>query len=125
MGIGKKELCNIMDFCPNCGSVLTAKTIENGADELVILTCKKCGYTSKPPAYDKLDCKIINHSPKQMIAVIDKKEDLSVEPTITIECPNCGNNRAYVWQVQTRGADESSTEFMRCTRCGYTFREST
>jgi transcription factor S len=114
-----------MDFCPNCGSILTPKTDESSAHELIILSCKKCGYSSKPPANDKLDLKTIPHSPKQMIAVIDKKEDLSVEPTIPIECPNCGNNTAYVWQVQTRGADESSTEFMRCTRCGYTFREST
>jgi hypothetical protein len=25
--------------------------------------------------------------------------------------------------VQTRGADESSTQFLRCTKCNYTFRE--
>jgi len=40
-----------------------------------------------------------------------------------MECPKCGNNQVYVWQVQTRGADESSTQFFRCTKCGYTFRE--
>jgi DNA-directed RNA polymerase subunit M len=114
-----------MDFCPNCGTMLNPKTVESGKQEIMFLVCKKCGYSSKPPADDKIDYKTIPHSPKQMIAVIDKKEDLSVEPTITIECPNCGNNKAYVWQVQTRGADESSTEFMRCMRCGYTFREST
>jgi DNA-directed RNA polymerase subunit M/transcription elongation factor TFIIS len=25
--------------------------------------------------------------------------------------------------VQTRGSDESSTQFLRCTKCSYTFRE--
>jgi DNA-directed RNA polymerase subunit M/transcription elongation factor TFIIS len=30
-----------------------------------------------------------------------------------------------VWIVQTRGSDESSTQFMRCVKCGYTFREYT
>jgi DNA-directed RNA polymerase subunit M len=29
----------------------------------------------------------------------------------------------YVWQVQTRGGDEASTQFFRCTKCGHTFRE--
>jgi hypothetical protein len=37
----------------------------------------------------------------------------------------CGNNIAYAWQVQTRGADETSTQFLRFTSCNYTFREST
>lgn len=115
-----------MDFCPNCESRLFPKTVESGSHEIVVLFCKKCGYQSKhAEADEKLDYKKIQHNPKQLIAVVDKKEDVSVEPTIQIECPNCGNNTAYVWQVQTRGSDESSTEFMRCTRCGYTFRENT
>ena len=49
-------------------------------------------------------------------------EDLSIE---AIECPKCGNNVAYVWQVQTRSADESSTQFLRCTKCSHTVREYT
>jgi transcription factor S len=115
-----------MDFCPKCESRLYPKTVESGSHEIVVLFCKKCGYQSKNAETDeKLDYKKISHNPKQMIAVVDKKEDVSVEPTIQIECPNCGNNTAYVWQVQTRGSDESSTEFMRCTRCGHTFRENT
>jgi DNA-directed RNA polymerase subunit M len=28
-----------------------------------------------------------------------------------------------VWQVQTRGGDEASTQFFRCTKCGHTTRE--
>jgi transcription factor S len=120
-----KKSCVKMDFCPNCGHILSPKTVESAENQTIILVCNKCGYTGKPPADDKLECKTIKHNPHQTIAVIDKKEDISVEPTVTIECPNCGNNKAYVWQVQTRGTDESSTEFMRCTRCGYTFREST
>jgi len=27
--------------------------------------------------------------------------------------------------VQTRGGDEASTQFMRCTKCNHTFREYT
>lgn len=114
-----------MDFCPNCGSRLIPKTVESGAQAMLLLVCKKCGYKNKEPNGKAVEVKTIQHSPKQMVAVIDKEKQLSVEPTIQIDCPRCGNNTAYVWQVQTRGADESSTQFMRCTNCGYTFRETT
>ena len=68
--------------------------------------------------------KVIEHSPQETIAVISKEEQkLRVLPTVRIECPKCGNNLAYVWQVQTRGSDESSTQFFRCTKCNHTFRE--
>ncbi|MGA3289451.1 MAG: hypothetical protein ABSD42_04340 [Candidatus Bathyarchaeia archaeon] len=46
-------------------------------------------------------------------------------PTLHVDCPRCGSNTANVWQVQTRGSDESSTQFFRCLRCGFTFREYT
>ena len=113
-----------MDFCPNCESRLIPKTEESGTQVMLVLVCKKCGYKNKEPN-GKVEVKTIQHSPKQMVAVIDKEKQLSVEPTIQIECPRCANNTAYVWQVQTRGADESSTQFIRCTNCGYTFRETT
>jgi DNA-directed RNA polymerase subunit M len=91
---------------------------------MLVLACKKCGYTNRDVnGASKVDLKTIQHNPKQMVAVIGKDKELSTQPTIRIECPKCGNNTSYVWQVQTRGADESSTQFMRCTNCGYTFRE--
>jgi len=115
-----------MEFCANCGSRLSPKNVECGSQVMVVLACQKCGYKTKnPTANGKLELRTIKHEPKQMIAVIDEEKDLSVEPTIRMECPRCGKSKAYVWQVQTRGADESSTQFMRCTNCGYTFREST
>jgi DNA-directed RNA polymerase subunit M len=42
-----------------------------------------------------------------------------------MKCERCDNNLVFVWQVQTRGGDEASTQFMRCTKCGHTFREYT
>jgi len=115
-----------MEFCPKCGSILQHKTMESGEQVVLTKRCQKCGYKSKDPsAAEKVDLKVINHTPRQMVAVIEKGKDLSTEPTVPIECPVCGGNKAYVWLVQTRGADESSTQFMRCTNCGYTFREST
>ncbi len=116
-----------MEFCPKCGSRLEPKKSKSGKEASLILACQKCGY-KKPEAGEKGETKVapkvIQHSPQQLVAVIGKEEQkLSTLPTVRIECPRCGNNNAYVWQVQTRGADESSTQFLRCTKCNYTFRE--
>jgi DNA-directed RNA polymerase subunit M len=114
-----------MEFCPRCGSRLEPKKSKSGKDASLVLACPKCGY-KKPEVSEKIEVapKVIQHTPQQFVAVIGKEEQkLSTLPTVRIECPRCGNNTAYVWQVQTRGADESSTQFLRCTKCNYTFRE--
>ena len=116
-----------MEFCPKCGSRLEPKKSKTGKDATLVLACGKCGYKksdSDKANEAKVTPKVIQHNPQQFVAVIGKEEQkLSTLPTVRIECPRCGNNNAYVWQVQTRGADESSTQFLRCTKCSYTFRE--
>jgi len=58
------------------------------------------------------------------IIVIGKKEQsLKTMSTVKLKCPKCDNDKAYWWMVQTRGIDESSTQFYRCTKCGYTWRD--
>jgi DNA-directed RNA polymerase subunit M len=115
-----------MEFCPKCGSRLVPKKAKKGKEETLVMACAKCGYR-KHPAGKKVEpkvAKVIQHKPQYLVAVIGKEEQkLRTLPTVRIECPKCGNNLAYVWQVQTRGADESSTQFLRCTKCSYTFRE--
>jgi len=115
-----------MEFCPKCGSRLEPKKSKSGKETSLFLVCPKDGYKKtsgqkvEPPKVGK----VIHHNPQQLVAVIGKEEQkLRTLPTVRIECPKCGNNTAYVWQVQTRGADESSTQFLRCTKCNYTFRE--
>ena len=117
-----------MEFCPKCGSRLEPKKGKgkSAKEAKLLMVCPKCGY-KKREANKKIEpkiAKIIQHKPQQLVAVIGKEEQkLRTLPTVRIECPKCGNNLAYVWQVQTRGADESSTQFLRCTKCDYTFRE--
>jgi DNA-directed RNA polymerase subunit M len=115
-----------MEFCPKCGSRLSPKKAKKGREGSLVLACPKCGYR-KHASGKKVEpkvAKMIQHKPQQLVAVIGKEEQkLRTLPTVRIECPKCGNNLAYVWQVQTRGADESSTQFLRCTKCNYTFRE--
>ncbi|MEJ5326675.1 MAG: transcription factor S [Candidatus Bathyarchaeia archaeon] len=115
-----------MEFCPKCGSRLELKKGKKGKEATLMLVCAKCGYKKQEAnaTVEPKIAKVIQHDPQQFVAVISKEEQkLRTLPTVRVECPKCGNNVAYVWQVQTRGADESSTQFLRCTKCSYTFRE--
>ncbi len=110
-----------MEFCPKCGTRLVQRKKKD--TKKVFLVCPKCGYRKPAEALIPTP-KVSGPKPEDQIIVISKKEQkLRTLPTVTVECPKCGNNIAYVWQVQTRGADESSTQFFRCTKCNYTFRE--
>ena len=115
-----------MEFCAECGSRLKPVKVNSGKQTMIMLACTRCGHRTQGVGNVRFKGKTIEHSPKQFVAVIGKEEqELSTLPTIRIDCPNCGNNTANVWQVQTRGSDESSTQFLRCTNCNYTFREYT
>ena len=109
-----------MEFCPDCGTRLVPKRKKD--EKGTVLVCPKCSYHK--PAETLVSAKVSGAKPQEQIIVIGKKEQkLRTLPTVAIECPKCANNLAYVWEVQTRGADESSTQFFRCTKCSYTFRE--
>jgi len=116
-----------MEFCAECGSRLKPVKVNSGKQAMIMLACTKC--RSEKPEVEKraiINGKTIEHNPKELVAIIGREEqELTTMPTLRIECPRCGNNTANVWQVQTRGSDESSTQFFRCVRCGYTYRECT
>ncbi|MGD9130828.1 MAG: transcription factor S [Candidatus Bathyarchaeota archaeon] len=113
-----------MEFCPKCGMRLVSKHAKKAKKDVFYLVCPKCGYKKKTEDKPTVAPKPVKPSPQESIAIIGKKEQkLRTLPTVRIECPKCGNNTAYAWQVQTRGTDESSTQFFRCTKCNYTFRE--
>lgn len=119
-------MCSTMEFCLNCGSRLVPQKAKAVKPDTLRLVCKRCGYNKEGESkvIEPTLFRVIQHSPQQLVAVIGREEaELRTLPTINVECPNCGNNKAYVWLVQTRGSDESSTQFMRCTRCNYTYRE--
>lgn len=114
----------LMEFCPSCGTRLRPTHVEEEGKTVFTLVCPKCGY--KKPVLTKLEANSLplTRTPQSRITVISKEEQkLRTMPTMRIICPKCGNNTAYVWQVQTRGSDESSTQFFRCTKCEHTFRE--
>ncbi|MCW3995781.1 MAG: transcription factor S [Candidatus Bathyarchaeota archaeon] len=117
-----------MEFCAECGSRLKPVKVGSNKQAMIMLACTRCGQKQGKADMSnvRLNGKTVKHNPKQFVAIIGKEEQqLHTLPTIRIECPRCGNNTANVWLVQTRGLDESSTQFFRCLRCGFTFREYT
>ena len=118
----RREL-DFMEFCSKCGSLLVTKKIKTGNQRLLVLACSKCGSKTES-APNRLNGKTINHNPKQVVVVIDEEKEFNTLPTVKFTCVKCGNQDSYAWQVQTHGSDKSSTQFLRCTTCGYTFRET-
>ena len=113
-----------MEFCPNCGTRLIPTRTKEGEKTALQLVCPKCDFKKRGTCKPAVTSMEIEHAHQESIAIIGKKEQkLRTLPTVKIECPKCGNNLSYAWQVQTRGSDESSTQFFRCTKCNYTFRE--
>lgn len=104
-----------MKFCTECGTFMKLDS------EKKLLACPKCGSTQKSDSeviYSK------NPEKKDKIVVIGKKErNLRTTPQTKAKCPKCGNLTAYWWMVQTRGIDESATQFYRCTKCNHTWRD--
>ena len=113
-----------MEFCPECGMRLVSGRDKKAKKAVFNLVCPKCGYKKHEGDKPSVVPKVIERSPQESIAIIGKEaQKLRTLPTVRIECPKCGNNTGYAWQVQTRGTDESSTQFFRCTKCNFTFRE--
>ncbi|MBM4240735.1 MAG: transcription factor S [Euryarchaeota archaeon] len=103
-----------MEFCSRCG---TAMFPRGG-----FLECKNCGYkkeiTKELISKYEVPQKI---SSKESIIFTDSK--IKTLPTTRVICPKCKNREAFWWLQQTRRADESETRFLRCTSCGFTWRE--
>ena len=102
-----------MKFCPQCDIRLKKDSSDS------IVKCPKCGYSEKNSQEIK---KTKTEEEKPEINVFEENEGNETLPTIEIECEKCGNQEAVWWMLQTRSADEPTTQFYRCTKCGYTWR---
>ena len=92
---------------------------------MVKMTCPRCGYstaqlgdsTPEIKSKKKLDAK---EDPS--IKVLEEGNDIKALPTTNVDCPKCDNKEAIWWMLQTRSADEPTTQFYRCTSCNHTWR---
>lgn len=111
----------MVEFCPECSSLLRKKTLDGKA----ILACR-CGYIKDAQIDESEIQKTIEEKKNQLsdnLIVVSEDDKISVNPIVTRQCPKCGHNEAEAWQEQTRSADEPSTSFFRCTKCKNTWRE--
>jgi len=110
-----------MEFCPRCGKLM----VPIRKDGKVILKCTGCGYEKEPEGQNNklIISHKVQHSPQERGIVVIEGKKVNLKATVKAKCPKCGYNRAYFWMVQTRAADEPSTRFFKCARCGYVWRE--
>ena len=104
-----------MKFCPKCEVRLKKNTDSS-------LSCPKCGYSETGSKETKEKPKEKTEEELSELNVFEENEGKETLPSIKIECEKCGNNEAVWWMLQTRSADEPTTQFYRCTKCSYTWR---
>lgn len=61
-------------------------------------------------------------SEEKIVVISEKEKEKQLLPTTKVICPNCGFNRAYYWEIQTRSGDEGTTQFFKCVKCGHIWR---
>jgi len=103
-------------FCPKCGSIL----IPRKEEDKNVLTCS-CGYRSKEEGFTRIKETIKGKASK--IEVVEKNQNLEALPSTDAECPKCGHKKARYWTMQTRAGDEPETKFLKCEKCGHTWRD--
>lgn len=110
-----------MKFCPNCGSVLR---VQRKAGNMVYV-CPKCGYEEVSVKRETSTTIKGGNAPTHggQPIIVESIEDKNSLPKTKVVCPKCGNDEAYWWMQQTRSADEATTRFFRCTKCGHVWRE--
>ena len=113
-----------MKFCPDCGKMMIPLKKKQARTVTLIFSCPKCGKEEKYTRTNSPSVTNRNHFLENVITLGKKEQRLRTTPKFRIVCPKCLNKQAYAWSVQLEVLDRSSTQFYRCTKCGYTFRDT-
>lgn len=104
-----------MQFCPKCGSIMIPK--KEGKETIVV--CSRCSHKSSDT--ENMSFKETVKEKEKDVGVVES--DVETLPTTKEDCPKCGNDKAYYWEIQTRASDEPATKFLKCTKCKHTWRD--
>ncbi|CAO1616357.1 unnamed protein product [Parajaminaea phylloscopi] len=119
-------------FCPSCGNLLDVPTDED------VIKCTPCGADLDASVYDDLTL-VTSSNPsafpsalrlkRQLVSTVpsagDKQDGARAdEATIREKCPKCGNEEMRFSTLQMRSADEGTTVFYTCPKCGYKFSQN-
>lgn len=102
-------------FCPLCGNLLLID-ISSGKTEL---KCRTCGLQLNYVGQKIQEAPLNPMDPNNLVA----PDATAFQQKTEIKCEKCGNMEAYYKEIQIRSADEPTTIFYYCTKCGYQWRE--
>ncbi|MBI4361536.1 MAG: transcription factor S [Euryarchaeota archaeon] len=108
-----------MEFCPKCKSMM-----KPSAEGKVKCRNPSCGLekgAGPAPAVAEPRMGVTSKRREREVTVVDGVPDTL--PTTRAKCSECGHETAQWWLRQMRGADEPETRFLRCMKCGKTWRE--
>ncbi|ORY31255.1 hypothetical protein BCR39DRAFT_527143 [Naematelia encephala] len=111
-------------FCPACGTLLDLP--KDDEDEIA---CAQCGRLEPSSSYENLPTKTYS-SPTAFPSALRSKRALvqdqltdgerakEKDPVAQEKCQKCGNIGLSYKVMQLRSADEGSTVFYKCLKCG-------
>jgi len=82
-----------------------------------------CGYSDKK-AGTPSKAQVIKEKVKEKTEKFEiVSEQDSTLPLTDEQCPDCKHGHAYWWTKQMRASDEPETKFLKCEKCGHTWRD--
>ncbi len=101
-----------MEFCDDCHAlVLLEASAESGRLQR---RCSRCGQAR--PVTETREREVASGK-----SVRRGAGPARVQERTEALCERCGNTQAFFLQLQTRGADEPSTQFFTCTKCAHKY----